>query len=114
MSAKLIFESIKMFGWNPGEKPKLERVPSEDSQTLLSASERSSVDAHRVTGAHNGISWLAAGTLVTVTAILSALLGAWAAQRGRLDADAFSIRHTSQYCTYSQYCSDAHGCANRP
>jgi hypothetical protein len=102
---ELMFGSITMFGWNAREKVKFESVPSEDSETLLLASERSSVDAHRVAAAHNGISWLAAGMLVAITAILSALLGAWVTQRSRLDADAFSIRYTSQYCTSMQDCS---------
>ena len=90
-----------MFGWKTKEDVYFERLPSEDSEKLLSDSQRSSVDAHPPQAAHSGVSWLVAAVMVTVTAVVSGLVGAWAAQQGRLDADAFSIRHTSQHCKYN-------------
>lgn len=95
------FWLIAMFGWKTKGDVYFERVPSEDSEKLLSGTQRSSVDSHPPQAAHNGVSWLAAAVMVTVTAVVSGLVGAWAAQQGRLDADAFSIRHTSQHCKYN-------------
>jgi hypothetical protein len=87
-----------MFGWKIEKDVKFQRVPSEDSEILDSDPERSSTDARPARAAHNGVSWLGATIMVTITAVVSGSVGAWAAQQVRLDADAFSIRHTAQFC----------------
>ncbi|PSN61033.1 hypothetical protein BS50DRAFT_563171 [Corynespora cassiicola Philippines] len=86
---------VTMFNW--GREKDLEHTSnSEDCEGLLSASERSSIDTQLrpVSREH---SWLTTTIIVGFTAIISALSGAWIVQTSRLDADSFSIRHTSQY-----------------
>lgn len=88
-----------MFGSLLEKRSGFERVSgSDDQDELLNASERSSLESQSRTQTARGLSWVAAGIAIVCTAILSAVLGALAVQYGRLDADAFSIRHTSQYC----------------
>lgn len=93
-----------MFIWRTigrtGKETGFERVPEEDPETLHAAIQHSPVNARRPRIAHNGIPWLTVALIVTVTAVVSATLGAWAAQQSRIDADAFSIRHTSHDCKY--------------
>jgi hypothetical protein len=87
--------SERMFGFRE-EKRGAER--SEDQEELLNDSERSSLDTRPRSQSTRGPSWLTITIAIVCTAILSASCGALAVQSGRLDADAFSIRHTSQYC----------------
>jgi len=72
---------------------------NEDCERLLPDHEEASLDLRPLRQTSRHWSWLAIATAFLGTAILSACLGAWIAQRERLDADAFCIRHTSQYCT---------------
>lgn len=96
----LSFQIIKMFGiqtqklaasYNP--------VKTEDCEGLLANSETSSLDGHPSKAPPRRPSWIATCTIVLGTAVLSALFGAWAGRNG-LDADAFSLRHISQYCMF--------------
>src|SRR5690242_419086 len=73
-------------------------VKSEDSEGLLAQSETSSVDGLPTKIPNRRQSWVATSIVLLCTAVLSALFGAWAARHG-LDADVFSIRHISEYCT---------------
>jgi len=70
---------------------------NEDCERLLPDHEEASLDLRPLRQTSRHWSWLAIATAFLGTAILSACLGAWIAQRERLDADAFCIRHTSQY-----------------
>ena len=87
---------VTMFNWRR-EKDLEHTSNSEDCEGLLSASERSSIDT-QLRPVSRGPSWLTTAIVVGFTAIISALSGAWIVQTSRLDADSFSIRHTSQYC----------------
>lgn len=89
-----------MFGVRTEKQLEFERKDgSEDCEQLLPASERSSIDSQLSRPASRGPSWLAAAITIVWTAIISAAFGAWVAQMGRIDADAFSVRHISQYCS---------------
>jgi hypothetical protein len=99
-SSSFRFWLIRMLFWKTNKDVKFERVPSEDSEKLLPDMEGSSGVARPPLAVRNGVSWLVAAVMVTVTAVVSGLMGAWAAQQSHLDADAFSIRHTSQHCKY--------------
>jgi hypothetical protein len=79
----------------------------DDQERLLVEDERSSIESHSPKIASRGPSWIVACAAIVCTAVLSALLGAWAAQHSRLDADDFSIRHTSQYCKLNMIRLDA-------
>jgi len=70
----------------------------DDQEELLSQSERSSLEAQSRRPIPQVPSWIAASIAVVCTAILFAVLGVLAIHYVRRDADAFSIRHTSQYC----------------
>lgn len=88
-----------MFGVKSERQSDFERKEgAEDCEQLLSTSERSSIDSQLSRPASRGPSWLAATITIVWTAIISAAFGAWVAQMGRIDADAFSVRHISQYC----------------
>ncbi|KAH6633277.1 hypothetical protein C7974DRAFT_375382 [Boeremia exigua] len=71
-------------------------VKSEDSEGLLANSETSSLDGHPTRNPSRRQSWIATSIMLFCTAVLSALFGAWAGRNG-LDADAFSMRHISEY-----------------
>ncbi|KZM23738.1 uncharacterized protein EKO05_0005702 [Ascochyta rabiei] len=71
-------------------------VKTEDCEGLLSNSETSSLDGHPIKIPSRRSSWIGTGIMVFCTAVLSAMFGAWAGRNG-LDADAFSIRHISEY-----------------
>jgi hypothetical protein len=89
-----------MFGWNE-KQTRFAPVPSEDSEEFLTDAERPLHDAHSPRRTQSGLSWSAAAILIFLTSLISAGFGAWAARRGQLDADAFSIRHSSQHCKHS-------------
>lgn len=89
-----------MFGVRTEKQSKFEQVPEpEDCERLLADSERSSIDSSPSKPVSQGPSWLVTAVTVFLTAVLSAVFGAYTSQLVRLDADAFSIRHISQYCT---------------
>jgi hypothetical protein len=93
-----------MFGFRSEKRGAFERVAgSEDHEQLLDDNERSSLDSHALRPIARGPSGLTTAIALICTAILSALLGALAAQFDRLDSDTFSIRHTSQYCMMENF-----------
>ncbi|KAF1911109.1 tat pathway signal sequence [Ampelomyces quisqualis] len=69
----------------------------EDHKHLLADDDCSSLDSRPTKQAARGPSWTATIITVFCTAAISAACGAFAVQHGRLSADDFSIRHTSQY-----------------
>jgi hypothetical protein len=73
-------------------------VKMEDCEGLLSSSETLSLDGHSTKILSHRCSWISTGMMLLCTAVLSALFGAWAGRNG-LNADDFSIRHISEYCT---------------
>lgn len=82
-----------MFGI-PSEKRFKHRRP-EDHEHLLADDDRSPLESRPT---KQGLSWTTVIITVFCTAIISAACGAFATQHIRLNADNFSIRHTSQYC----------------
>jgi hypothetical protein len=70
----------------------------EDHEHLLADEERSSLDSQPSRLATRGPSWPVTIITIICTAVISAALGALIAQQDRMNADDFSIRHTSQYC----------------
>lgn len=89
-----------MFGWKE-KKVQFTQLSSGDSEELLADTERSLDDTPPSRPTKSGISWLAATAAIVSTAVVSAIAGALVARHGRLDADTFSIRHTSQHCNCS-------------
>jgi hypothetical protein len=88
-----------MFGLHSEKQSNFERVRgSDDHEHLLADGERSSLDLLSSIPATQGPSWLTTVVIVFCTAVLSAVFGAFVTQHERLDADSFSIRHSSRYC----------------
>jgi len=82
-------------------------VKTEESESFLNHSETSSLDGHATKSPSRRQSWIATAIMIFCTAVLSALLGAWAGRQG-LNADNFSIRHISEYCVlFLQTCTEA-------
>lgn len=73
-------------------------VKTEEGESFLNHSETSSLDGHPTKIPSRRQSWIATAIVIFCTAVLSALFGAWAGRQG-LNADDFSIRHISEYCT---------------
>lgn len=87
-----------MFAFISEKKSGFARVPqAEDCEQLLNYDQASN-DLRPTDIISCSPSWEATTIIVLFTAIMSAGLGALAAQYNRLDANAFSIRYTSQYC----------------
>jgi hypothetical protein len=102
-----------MFGLRSKKQHNFERVSGEeDHEHLLADGERSPLGSQPSGRNARGPSWLAAVIIVVCTAVLSAALGAFVTQYERLDADGFSIRHSSQYCRFEK-CRDLLLRANR-
>lgn len=94
-----------MFGFLSEKRVEFEQVAqSEDYEQLLAESDRSQDRTRRPRTTSRGPSWNTTFILVFCTAIFSAVFGALAAQYDRLDADSFSVRHTSQYCKCERRC----------
>lgn len=68
----------------------------EDEEQLLEK-QGSTSNQHSAALASTAMSRLTTCFMMVCVAIVSAAFGAWASRSGRLDADAFSIQHTSQY-----------------
>jgi hypothetical protein len=89
-----------MFGLRSEKQHNFERVRgSEDNEHLLAHGERSPLDEQPTRLNARGPSWLATIVIMICTAVLSAGFGVFVTQYERLDADGFSIRYSSQYCT---------------
>lgn len=78
----------------------------ESSEQLLEKDESSYTYQFPPESTSRAASYLKTCLLMTCVAIASAILGAWANHAGRLDADAFSIQHISQYCKLSRCKTD--------
>src|SRR5688500_529090 len=88
-----------MFNFRTEKRTDFEHVAQpEDCEHLLQDSERSSTDSAPLKRVAKGPSWTTTTIAVIATAIISTLFGALVAQYDRLNADAFSIRHTQRYC----------------
>ena len=91
-----------MFGWWAEKDLGFKPVPDiEETEEFLSNSERSSLDFRSSWATTRGPTWLVVVVIVIVTAVSSAALGVYASRTWLLDADGFSIRHTSQHCKFS-------------
>lgn len=103
--------TIKMFGIKTQKRTEsYSPVKTEESESFLAHSETSSLERHSTKTSARRQSWIATATMIFCTAVLSALFGAWAGRHG-IDADAFSIRHVSEYCmsqlqTRTEACTD--------
>jgi hypothetical protein len=94
---------FEMFGLRSKKQHNFERIRrTEDHENLLVDGERSPLDEQPTRSNARGPSWLATVVVVVCTAVLSAAFGAFVTQHERLDADSFSIRHSSQYCQLSE------------
>jgi hypothetical protein len=90
--------TLKMFPFTSEKRFEFERVPqAEDCEQLLDHDQVSN-DSRPAVITSCGPSWRATAIIVFSTAILSAALGALISRHIHLNADAFSILHTSQYC----------------
>ncbi|KAH7112814.1 hypothetical protein B0J11DRAFT_541974 [Dendryphion nanum] len=89
---------MKFFGLKSEKDVGFERVPnSEDCEGLLPDSERSSLDSRTVRTIAQGPSWPITVAIAVTTTVISLLIGIWLGQTYVLDADNFTINHSSQW-----------------
>lgn len=92
-----------MFGFGVEKNAEFQAVAQAGSyENLLADSERTSTELRRPAVSPQGVSRSTVALIAICTAILSAFFGVMVAQYSQLDADTFSIRHTSQYCMGKQ------------
>jgi hypothetical protein len=88
-----------MFSFGCRQQSGFERLRDVEGHEHLLAHDKHPITAPQlVLPVLRGPSWIATVAITLCTAILSGLFGVWVAQHSRYDADAFAIRHTSQYC----------------
>ena len=88
-----------MFNWQSEKIVEFTRVPgSDDSEELLDESERPYVDSTRGAPSRTS-SWIVTIIILTVTAVTSAVMGAWADRMLLINPDRYSVQHISQFCT---------------
>ena len=97
-SSSFIIEALAMFNWQSEKIVKFTKVPgSDDFEELLGDSERLCVDSPRRAPSRT-LSWIITIIILTVTAVTSAGIGAWADRMLFIDPDRYSVQHISQFC----------------
>ena len=97
--SRFIIKTLAMFNWQSEKIVEFTRVPgSDDSEELLDESERPYVDSTRGAPSRTS-SWIVTIIILTVTAVTSAVMGAWADRMLLINPDRYSVQHISQFCT---------------
>jgi hypothetical protein len=90
-----------MFSFGSKQQCDFEKIQDLEGHEHLLADDKNSASAPRLAiSVARGPSWFATVVAVICAAILSGLLGALVAHNKLSNADAFCVRHTSQYCKY--------------
>lgn len=96
--SRFIIETFTMFNWQSEKIVAFTRVPgSDESEELLGESERPYVDSTRGPPSRTSL-WIIVIIILTVTAITSAVIGAWADRMLLIDPNRYSVQHISQFC----------------